>query len=331
MAKIDIIKRILESDIFSKWHWFHYHFNFYNFGREHLFAKSIVECLDDIENKLPEASIDLLKKLSSINGEEKNYQHYEQLMQVLAELLIIHKVISFNWNALNKFEYEPKTSSSKKNPEINILTDNNIIGIEVKSPNLIEHQKNRNRNKYQLISRNPLSEILPEGHITFPRDNPIKDFLISADKKFESFKQKYDNYISILFIVWDDHINEPISALLSKPHGIFMEDSFAKDKSGEYLKFKHVDYVIISRHRFQFQQMAGEFPYPYKINHPMDYGEKDCFPFKVIIKNPNSDVDCISDITDCFQSYEPSSLMGAEYHPGDFISWINPRDVKLDK
>jgi len=322
MDRQEIIDTILKTEILSDWHWFNYHFNFYNMHMEHAFAKSIVDALYDIGQKIKGADTNLINKLASIHGSEKDLQHYEQLMQVLAEILIIHRAVSFDWQNIEKFEYEPTADDSNKNPEINIYADNKIIGIEVKSPNLLEHQKNRNNNPFQLTSRNPLVQSLAKNETTYPRDNPLKDFLMSANEKFAPFKKKYDNYISVLYIVWDDFINEPISGLLSEPHGIFMSDSFAKDKKGEILKFENVDYVMISRHRFQFQQTAGEIPFPYEINHPLDYGERDIFPFKVIIKNPYTSIDVTKDLIDCYQVFEPCMEMGAEYHPSDFIMWI---------
>jgi len=323
MEREEIIKLIMNTSIVNDWHWFRYHFNFYNIDMEHPFAKSIVDSLYDIGKKINGAEIDIIKKLSSFHGEVKNLNHYEQLMQILAELIIIHKSATFDWKEFERFEYEPITQYSKQNPELNIHLKHNIIGIEVKSPTILEHQKNRENNPFQLTSRFPeLLELIPKEKTTFPRDNPIKDFLISADKKFSSFKEIYSNYISVLYIVWDDFIYEPISALICEPYGLFMSESFAKDKNGEKLKFRNLDYVIISRHRFQFHQFAGERPFPYQILHPLDYGNKNCFPFKVIIKNPNSTVDSTMDLLDCFQVYNPSLELGAEYYPQDIITWL---------
>lgn len=322
MKRDELIKVILKSEIVTDWHWFNYHFNFFKGGFEHPFAKSIVDCLFDIGEKIEGADVDIIKKLAAIHGVEKDKDHYEKLMQVLAEILIIHKAVTYEWDNLERFEYEPTTESSNKNPELNVHAGKKIIGIEVKSPTLLEHEINRTSKPYQFTSRNPFIRSLSKEEATLPRDNPVKDFLLSADEKFSSFKTKYSNYISVLYIVWDDFINEPISALLSKPHGIFMSDSFAKDKSGAILKFENVDYVMISRHRLQFQRMAGDNSFPDIIRHPMDYGQKDIFPFKVIIKNPYTKVDLTKDLIECYQVFEPCMEMGAEYVPGDIISWL---------
>jgi hypothetical protein len=55
--------------------------------------------------------------------------------------------------------------------------------------------------------------------MTLPRDNPVKDFLVSADAKFEHFKETDANFIGVLVIIWDDFIYEPISSLISESAG----------------------------------------------------------------------------------------------------------------
>lgn len=322
MERKEIIEKILQSDLNRKWHWFSYHFKYYEKGLEHPFAKSIVDYIYNISQINNDAGIDLINKLTSISGKEKDLGHYEQLMQVLAEILIINQAFTYPWSDLLDFEYEPVTAGSNKNPEFNIITNSKTIGIEVKSPSILKYQTERQSRGLQLTSRNIFRDVLEKGETTLPRDNPIKDFLLSANSKFKEFKEKNPDYISVLYIVWDDFINEPISALLAKPHGLFESDSFAKDKSGEIIKFQYVDFVMISRHRLQFQQTAGEVIFPDEIEHPLDYGKKEIFPFKVIIKNPYSTANDFDELVDCFQVYEPSSLMGAEYNPGDIIMWM---------
>jgi hypothetical protein len=286
---------------------------------EHPFAKYIVDTIYLIGEKTPGTDIDFIKKLSSINGKEKYLPHYEQLMQILSEILIIKKAITFNWNNLQSFDYEPTSSNSKKNPELNIFTKEYIIGIEVKSPELLLFSKKRNNNLVQLCTRILSKNTFPENETTLPRDNPIKDFLISADNKFRSFKEVNKNYLSILYIVWDDFINEPISALIGKPGELLESESFAKDSKGENLRFENVDFIMISRHRYQFCCFAGEKPVIDDVPDALDYGRKDIFPFKIIIQNPYSKNEPTKEILECFQVYTPSPLLGSEYNPTDVI------------
>jgi hypothetical protein len=69
-------------------------------------------------------------------------------------------------------------------------------------------------------------------------------------------------------------------------------------------------------------------PFPYEISHPLDYGQKNRFPFKVIIKNPNTEKEIVKDLIDCFQVTEPCIELGAEYYPGDIILWSNSRNME---
>jgi hypothetical protein len=51
--------------------------------------------------------------------------------------------------------------------------------------------------------------------VLLPRDNPVKDFLLSADAKFAAFKAQHLTFTSALVIVWDDFIQEPRTCTLS--------------------------------------------------------------------------------------------------------------------
>jgi hypothetical protein len=83
--------------------------------------------------------------------------------------------------------------------------------------------------------------------ITLPRDNPVKDFLVDADAKFKAFKSKAD-CTTVLVIVWDDFIYEPITALAHPKSGLLTANSFAKDANGSPMKFPNVDAVVLVRH-----------------------------------------------------------------------------------
>jgi len=65
---------------------------------EHPLAKSIVDAIINIENTIPKAGMDYLKKIASINSKKDKTEHYDQLLQVLAELLIVNKTVNYEWN-----------------------------------------------------------------------------------------------------------------------------------------------------------------------------------------------------------------------------------------
>ena len=328
MKKKELISTFLKSDMFTKWHWFYYHFNFYNLNSEHPFAKSLIDSILNIEDKINGFANETIKRIASISGKEKHLPHYEQLLQICSEIYIINQATNCIDHSVT-FDYEPTSGDSKKNPEIIMNYAKFSIGIEVKQPSLIGHINKRASNPVQLSTRTPFpiksfEEIYNTKGITLPRDNPVKDFLISANSKFEEFKKK-ENFFSILFIVWDDFIYEPISALLGEPSGLFKENSFAKDKSGKRLKFEFVDAVFIDRNLSNIIKGTRDEPLWDNKKNVMDYGKKTEFPFKVIIRNPDSNFsDKIpEEVLQCFQTYELSPYLGAEYIPSDLIHWMD--------
>jgi hypothetical protein len=322
MDRQQIIKYIFNSDIFKKWHFFKYHFDFYNKGHEHPLAKSIVDMTVDLDAIIPNAGKDYIDKIAAINNKPHETKHYDQLIQVLAELLIVHKAATYKWGDTIKFEYEPTAGASNKNPELTISTDELNVGIEVKAPEFVKKHNERAEKPQQIPSRSQIIETVKKEETMLPRDNPVKDFLISADKKFEEFKKADPNFYSVLVIVWDDFIYEPISALTSPQAGLFTENSFAKDEKGNRLTFPNVDCVIVTRHLLPIKRGTRDEPLSDMSQHPLDYGRHGEFPFKIYIKNPVSGVKIPEKVIDCFQVLKPGPELGAEYLPSDFITWF---------
>jgi hypothetical protein len=324
MDKESLLHYIFEkSTLFDDWHWFHYHFRN---GRP--FAVHIVDACLECEEEMEGFAKSFLNKLFSISGRERYKPHYDQLMQTLAELLVIKQLVNFDWKEKSIFKYEPTPKSSAKNPEICIEFENYEIGVEVKSPSLREHSKKRSQKPFQLparsILRDELRSIISENgneNITLPRDNPVKDFLLSSEDKFSPFKGGDKDFYGILAIVWDDHIYEPISSLTSEMSGLFTDQSFARDEEDNPLQFETVDGVVIIRHLHQFRRAAAEDPLLYSRRHVLDYGKEGEFPFKALVSNPHGS-EIPEEVINAFQAYPPSAWLGAEYQPIDFVSWF---------
>ena len=325
--KSELIEYIKKSNIINKWHWFGYHFKFYLMDKEHPFAKSIVESCLTCESSIPGYAKKCIDDISQISGIDKDVdkegadKHYNQLMQKLAELFIIKQVITYEWPTEAKFAYEPVSPTSNKNPEIVIELKTSKIGIEVKAPSILDHDKQRRTNFIQLTARNGFGEIYRgKEDVTFPRDNPVKDFLKSADEKFHGFKKHEKNFFGLLVIVWNDYIYEPITALQHHASGLFTQNSFAKDSNGNTLNFKNVDGVVIIRHLHQFMNAAGEVPLLDNFTDAFDFGDEHSLP-NVYISNPvNEGVP--ESIMDCLRAYSPDECMGAEYMPQDVVFWV---------
>ncbi len=314
------------SKIFKQWHWYSYHFNLLANGYHQPFAYSILDACLDCDESIPGFAKQMTDALAEISGTEKHVPHYEQLLQLLAELLIIRQIVTWNWPMEVKFAWEPTAGKSKKNPEISIASDDWVIGVEVKAPSLRQHQEARAKNFTQVPSRALTKkeiETLPgaSSGVTLPRDNPVKDFLISADSKFAEFRKADPKFFGLLVIVWDDFIYEPITALVHSNGGLLTSKSFARDKSGNALIFPNVDAVVVVRHLHQFQQAAGEKPLADGLESPLDYGEPGQFPFKVLIPNPHGRA-LPAEITECLQAVPQNGLMGAEYQTPEVVWWI---------
>lgn len=334
MTKEELIARVLKSDLINKWHWFSYHFLGYTHGLEHPLAKSIIDACLSVENRIPGYANKFIDDLASCSGAEKYLPHYEQLLQKLAELYVINKAVEYNWDEGTVFHLEPTIGDSKKNPEINIETPNFIIGIEVKSPSLIEHISTRSSNPFQLSGRS--KEFLDFAKESFdkstlPRDNPVKDFLKSANEKFSSFKQySVKPFFSALFIVWDDYIYEPVTALTYPSSGLLTENSFYKDKEGKAVKFPNVDSIILLRHLRNIISATRDEPL-IEVSHALDYTSRHTFPPKVFVPVNNSD-NIPEDFINAYELVPLEDVAGfAEYTPSDGIFWVKVPPLTKDK
>jgi hypothetical protein len=329
MTRDEINEYIAQSEIVNEWHWFSYHFQYAKVGLYTRFGNAIINSMLNIDSRVDGYAKDIIKRISSICGKEKFLPHYEQLLQICGELYVFNQAINYFKNCSGvEFIKEPHTEESYKNPEFIIKYDGREFGVEVKQPSLVEHINKRAENPIQLTSRVPgllqASKKIATGNenITLPRDNPIKDFLISADQKFESFKKNNSEFTSILFILWDEFILEPVSALTAKPAGLFTKDSFAKDSNGESLKFKNVDYVFLDSPVTNFIRDSREEVLLDGKLHSLDYGLKENYPFKVFMNNPFGSNKIEEKIIDCFQVLPLREVYGAEYAPTDMIMWF---------
>jgi hypothetical protein len=327
VSREDLYARVLGSQVFTQWHWFRWHFEHYlREKREHPLTRSIVDACLRCEDKLPGFAVEFIDRMATISGREKHPSDWEQLLQSLAELLVIDQALGHPWPSAPTFAWEPVSGTSKKNPELEVATGTWRLGIEVKAPALFKHMYERAKNGLQLLSRIP-PEVIPQlaaqvAGVTYPRDNPVKDFLLSADSKFASFKASDARYIGLLVIVWDDFINEPISALAQPDSGLFTDNSFAKDPAGSPLRFANVDGVVIVRHLHQLVHACSGQPFEDQCRHALDYGREREFPFKAYVANPNAATAVPEEVLDCFQALPPHPMMGAEYVPSEVVWWF---------
>ena len=276
---------------------------------------------------MPGFASEFIKRMASISGREKNTDDWEQLLQLLSELLVTGQLVGFEWSGRPAFTCEPTAITGGKNPEIEVSTGSWRLGVEVKAPSLLRHIRERASYATQLNSRalpRETVEKLPnsEEGVTLPRDNPSKDFLASANDKFDGFKKDNDEYIGLLVIVWDDFVNEPISALIHPESGLLTTKSFARDNTGAPLTFSNVDGVVVVRHLHQFMHGCREEHFEDDCRHSLDYGREGEFPFKVYLANPHGCNDVPEEVLTCLQAHPPSPMMGSEYVPSEVTFWF---------
>lgn len=319
MTRDDLIKAAICSKLTTTWHWFSYHFNFYVRGETEPFVESLLDALGDLEAAMPGYGKSTIERLAASSGREKNLHDYWQLISQLAEILVLTQVVRADWNQPGvSFLREPGSTRGLQNPEIAIECPEWCVSVEVKTPNGGALRNARSAGHTQLLTR---LETKPTGKVVLPRDNTIKDFLMSAQSKFETMSKSYPRHYGLLFIVWDDQTQEPLSALLGPSSGLFTENSFCKDDTGHPAAFPDVDGVILIRHLHHLVDAAAQRELFDDVRHALDYGSSTSFPPKVLIENPWSPREVPAFVLRAFQAQHWYSIPSAETRPIDQIWW----------
>lgn len=286
---------LLKSSIFSKHHYFISHFRpLKNHLSESKFLKAFLDNLLCIENKIPGFSADFITSFASISGKEKFEPHYEQLVQMLAELVIIGRLAYIFSHSRYSFVWEPTAGDSKKNPEISIKSDDWLLLVEVKCPSFLNHTRVAASNSIQLGARigelDFFNSMSNTGMATKPLDNKIKDYLISANEKFSTFKTADRSTHTILILVWTQHRYEAISPMMNGMCGLFTDSSYLKNDDGTPVEFKNIDGVIVTSHYDVILHGSRDEALPPGHSNPLDFGNvfDPNYSHPVYIQNPAS-------------------------------------------
>lgn len=140
------------------------------------------------------------------------------------------------------------------------------------------------------------------------------------------FRADSTDFRSVLVIVGDDYVNEPITALLSPASGLLTPNSFHKDADGTAVTYPNLDAILIMRHQHQFRlEMANERPVDER-KHFLDYGDRDDFPPHVIIVNPAGQP-LTEEWLDAMGAWPLEALNHTgEYNPGGLVMWVGMDD-----
>lgn len=317
-----LLKQALLSICGSEsWHWFRYHFSMLPL---HPLAQSVIDAASDCERLVPGLGVQFVNDIAGICGMERHEPHYDQLLQKLAELLVLRQLLVLEWPAGTTFQHEPAVSATGKRPELRVATPERSFLFEVKTPSLLEHIRVRRTNAIQVpgrvLERAQIEKLADGGGITLPRDNPIKDFLVDAEKKFSQFKAVQAE-TSILIIVWDDFIYEPITALVHEHCGLLTPNSYLRDGAGEAVRFESIDAVVLVRHLAYFYRATRDEPLEERA-HALDFGDDYSLPNVIItLCDPPLVPDIIRSGLRAAQWDDPAIQNAADYRPKDIVFW----------
>lgn len=243
----------------SGWHWLGY---LYSSPHVNINLWKFANLCARAERKVPGLGLHYIKELGYLGGPERNERRYEQMLQLFAEVFAIDKILGMTWSSSAQFFFEPRGENGLR-PEVRVVDGEDAYNFEVKAPSLLSHQRLRARASVQLpvrITQEFTTSVqLNNPDVLLPRDNPVKDFLVSADKKFAGFSR--DTGANILIIVWDDFIYEPIGSLLSEFSGLLTSNSF-HTSGGAPVIYENIDAVICARQMNVFQEALAERSLP---------------------------------------------------------------------
>jgi len=292
------------------------------------FTFGLANALGVIEEVSPGYASEMIERMASVKG--IGNEPYESLLQILGEIYVTSGAalaVDLGENGEKLFTHEPRSTKNSKNPEFESRSNSVWYAVEVKTPKLNDFSKIRTEKEWQAIARMP-QETIDEFSPTLPRDNPIKDFLISANEKFAAYSNYRSDSYRILTIVWDDFVQEAITALVSPGSGLLTENSFYK-KDDIAVKFPFVDAILVCRYYHQIKLSTMEKDLIHDEREFVYHNEG--FPPKALIQNPHGRV-------------IPDALLGplnatpydklvwfAEYAPQEMIIWMNSRGGEGDK
>jgi hypothetical protein len=218
--------------------------------------------------------------MTSIGGRERDEAQYEQLLQKLGEMLVIRQLVSCPWPAGTTFQHEPAATPGGPRPELLVTYPQGSLIVEVKTPALLGHIRNRASNDTQLAYRGgvslELAKGLAQGSVTLPRDNPVLDFLKDGERKFAAFRSD-PRTVSLLVIIWDDFIYEPISTFVNPGSGLLTDRSYARSGDGTAQTYPTVDAIVVLRHLNYFIFGSREEALGDRIS-AMDFGGENALP-----------------------------------------------------
>lgn len=300
--------------------WLSYHFGRLTPFGEHLLA-AMVEC----ELRVSGLGYRFVKELHAVKYVPSAIDlaawkaRFEELIQKFAEILVARSLCKIEWPPGTVIEFEPINRSNGKRPEFSVRTPERLWLFEVKCPSFIAHQENRSNNPHQLPIRGYMRDAphMAGETVTLPRDNTVKDFLLSAQQKFAGFDE--GGVTAILIVVWDLNMYEAISVLMHPQAGLLTENSWFKVDDVR-VSFPDIAGVIVLNRLEQLKQGAQE-----RIDHidPFELGGADALPNTWCPNIGVGDLDPL--VAAGFDAFHfEGTAIAADYSVMDYVMWFEP-------
>lgn len=304
------------------------HFLDFHFANHNAFAQEFIELMCVLEDLSPGAGHATVKKISSLRGEKR--ATYDQIIQALCELVIGKRLIqAFSEDEGFKLLWEP-TDIGKANPEFMLEGPEWRLLVEVKCPSLHEYAVKNRSAENQLAARLPgVKDVISNisgAEPALPLDNKIKDFLISAERKFSSFGAVSVPTYGLLVVCWADRMFEAVSPLSNEGCGLLTSASFFC-KEGKVVEFPHVSGVITTQQQsFLSRALAGDLPG--HLASCLDYGkywEPNTPVNPVFSPNEFAKSQLPQEVIDALEAVPFNEQLDPIASPMDWVMWLPGR------
>ena len=295
----------------------------YHFAYRTPFGSHLLNALAECEMRVPGLGQRFIQDLAAVKyvpskqSDEGWKARFEELIQKFSEILVARALCHIDWPDGTRIEFEPLNSTNGKLPEFSVTTPDRIWLFEVKCPSFITHQESRAANAHQLPIRSFLRNAphLEGQTVTLPRDNTLKDFLASAQEKFEGFGD--GEITGILIVIWDTRMYEAIGVLCHPEAGLLTAKTWLT-ADGAPRTFPDVSGAIIINRLEQLKLGAQE-----RVDHlnPFELGGPDALPSTWCPNLGVGDLDPL--VASGFDAFHfEGTAMAAEYSMMDYVLWF---------
>lgn len=303
------------------WHWLQWHFN----ARSALY-ETILDALVTCEENADQSGISIARDIGNLASDKRNADHYDEMLQSMSEVLIMNALSRSETFA--QLDWRHERSPEGTNLCVDFVGEGAVgtFGVEVKAPAKCQLAPTREAH-LQMVARLPDgSELAHAIGATLPRDNAVKDFLISANNKFARFKACNPDFKGMLIIVWDDFVHEPMS-FLHGPQGLLTKNSFYRDGYDNPVAFDHIGAVIVLRHLSYFSTALATDDAYAAYPELFHVGAWEGLPNIVFPLGPkHQDAPAIAAARSCFDAVpfdDPVVANGADYRPQELVLWLD--------